>query len=248
MNIHTIEELPAVAGKYILLRDDFNVQIVDGVITDAFRIEQSLPTIRRLTAAGARVVIAAHLGRPEGVDPELSLRPVALTLEQLLGAPVLFVDDCLNRDFMPDMTNGGVAVLENLRFYPGEEKNDLDFSRKLAEGMDFYVNDAFAVSHRAHASVDAITGFLPSFAGELLAREVAELTRLTEAPARPLVGLISGSKVASKIGVIKALAKLCDRVIVSGVIGTTFRIMSGNAPAGLNLGGNVKDDINDPKI
>ena len=174
MNIHAIEEMKDLAGKYILVRDDFNVQIVDGVITDAFRIEQSLPTIRRLAAAGARVVIMSHLGRPNGTaNPEFSLAPVAAALEQLLGRPVLFINDAIKKDFLPSMKNGDVALLENLRFHAGEEENDSAFAQRLADGFDYYVNDAFAVSHRAHASVDAVTNCLPSFAGELLASEIA---------------------------------------------------------------------------
>lgn len=228
MNIHAIEEMKDLAGKYILVRDDFNVQIVDGVITDAFRIEQSLPTIRRLAAAGARVVIMSHLGRPNGTaNPEFSLAPVAAALEQLLGRPVLFINDAIKKDFLPSMKNGDVALLENLRFHAGEEENDSAFAQRLADGFDYYVNDAFAVSHRAHASVDAVTNCLPSFAGELLASEIAALTKLIESPKRPLVGIISGSKVKSKVGVIKALAKICDRVICAGGIGTSFRIATG---------------------
>jgi phosphoglycerate kinase len=228
MNIHTIDELKDLNGKYVLVRDDFNVQIVDGVITDAFRIEQSLPTIRRLQSAGARVVIMSHFGRPKGKNvPELSLRPVACALEQLLGQSVKFVDDCLKRDFLGSMKNSDVAILENLRFYDQEENNDSEFAQKLSDGFDIYINDAFAVSHRAHASVDAITGFLPSFAGELLSSEINELNKLISNPKRPLVGIIGGAKVSSKVGVIKSLAKLCDHIIITGGIGTSFNIAAG---------------------
>ncbi|MDR3208832.1 MAG: phosphoglycerate kinase [Rickettsiales bacterium] len=239
MNIHTFDELGDISGKYVLVRDDFNVQIVDGKITDAFRIEQSLPTLRKLIAGGAKIAIIAHLGRPKEREPELSLAPIAMALEQLLGRPVAFVSDCLEKDFLSQMKNGDVALLENLRYYPGEEKNDLDFAQKLANGFDYYVNDAFAVSHRAHASVDAIAGFLPSFAGELLASEIATLANLMENPKRPLCGIIGGSKVSGKIGVIKALARLCDKVIVAGGIGTSFRITLGAK--------NIKDMLYDEK-
>jgi len=248
MKWHTVDELTDVRGRYVLVRDDFNVQIVDGRIMDAFRIGQSLPTIRYLTDGGARVVIACHRGRPQGRDMSLTTRPLALALEELLGRPVRFVEDCLSRDFLADMKNGDVALLENIRFYDGEEKNDADFAKGLAEGMDYYVNDAFAVSHRAHASVDAITNRLPSFAGKLLSSEVEHLSGVIENPRRPLVGIISGAKLSSKIGVIKVMAKLCDKLVLCGVIGTAFRVFSGGAPAGLDLGDNVKYDINDPAI
>ncbi|MDR2268792.1 MAG: phosphoglycerate kinase [Rickettsiales bacterium] len=240
MNIHTLHELKNLTGKYVLLRDDFNVQIIGNAITDLFRIEQSLPTIRALSATGAKIVIMSHLGRPKGKEnPELSLCPVALALEQLLGKPVLFKTDCLGRDFLSEMKNGDVALLENLRFHSGEESNDLEFARKLADGFDYYVNDAFAVSHRAHASVEAITNYLPSFAGELLSSEIAALSNLMENPKRPLVGIIGGAKVASKIGVIKSLAKLCDKLIIAGGLGTSFRIANG---------GNARDQLYDPSL
>jgi phosphoglycerate kinase len=170
----------------------------------------------------------------------LLLLLLPLALEQLLGKPVLFVDDCLRRDFLPEMKNGDVTLLENLRYYPEEEKNDSDFARRLADGFDYYVNDAFAVSHREHASVDAVTGFLPSFAGELLANEIRHLSALTEKPKRPLVGIISGSKVSSKVGAVRALAKLCDRAIIAGGIGTSFRIAAGAA--------NISDMLYDPSL
>jgi phosphoglycerate kinase len=239
MEIRNIGDMPPVAGKYVLVRDDFNVQIVDGKIADAFRIGQSLPTLRRLAASGARLVVIAHLGRPKDHEPELSLRPVAAELEKLLGRPVRFVGDCLRRDFLPGMNDGDVALLENLRYCPGEEKNDPIFAQRLAAGMDFYVNDAFAVSHRRHASVDAVARILPPFAGELLSRETAWLTRLLAAPKRPLVGLLGSGKVSSKVGVIKALAKLCDRLIVGGGIGTCFRIA---------LGAPIKDMLWEPDL
>ena len=154
MNLRTIENLD-VRGKYVLLRDDFNVQIVDGHITDVFRIEQSMPTINALRAGGARIAICAHLGRPKGVrNMEYTLAPVA----EYMKIPL--IADCLDKDFMKNMRDGDVVLLENVRFYPGEEKNDPDFSRSLADGFDIFVNDAFAVSHRAHASTVGIGGAL----------------------------------------------------------------------------------------
>jgi len=215
MNIKTISELTNVKGKYILLRDDFNVQIVDGKIMDAFRIEQSLPTIQKLKDMGARIAIASHLGRPDGApNPEYSLAPIA----EYMKIPL--IPDCLDKDFMAEMKDGDVVLLENVRFHKGEEENDPEFAKQLADEFDIFVNDAFGVSHRAHASLVGVTKFLPSYAGELLASEIAELTKVMENPTRPLLGLVSGAKIKSKIGVIKAFGKLCDKIILAGGIGT----------------------------
>lgn len=221
MNLRTIENLD-VRGKYVLLRDDFNVQIVDGRITDVFRIEQSMPTINALRAGGARIAICAHLGRPKGVrNMEYSLAPIA----EYMKIPL--VADCLDKDFMKNMRDGDVVLLENVRFYPGEEKNDPDFSRSLADGFDVFVNDAFAVSHRAHASTVGVAKILPSYAGLLLASEIENLTNVMENPARPLLAIVGGSKVSTKIGVLRALAKLADTLIIGGALGTTFNYATG---------------------
>lgn len=221
MNLRTIENLD-VRGKYVLLRDDFNVQIVDGHITDVFRIEQSMPTINALRAGGARIAICAHLGRPKGArNMEYTLAPVA----EYMKIPL--VADCLDKDFMKNMRDGDVVLLENVRFYPGEEKNDPDFSRSLADGFDVFVNDAFAVSHRAHASTVGVAKILPSYAGLLLASEIENLTNVMENPARPLLAIVGGSKVSTKIGVLRALAKLADTLIIGGALGTTFNYATG---------------------
>ena len=221
MNLRTIENLD-VRGKYVLLRDDFNVQIVDGHITDVFRIEQSMPTINALRAGGARIAICAHLGRPKGArNMEYSLAPIA----EYMKIPL--IADCLDKDFMKNMRDGDVVLLENVRFYPGEEKNDPDFSRSLADGFDIFVNDAFAVSHRAHASTVGVAKILPSYAGLLLASEIENLTNVMENPARPLLAIVGGSKVSTKIGVLRALAKLADTLIIGGALGTTFNYATG---------------------
>ena len=221
MKLRTIDGVP-VRGKYVLLRDDFNVQIVDGKITDSFRIDQSMPTINALRNAGARVVIVAHLGRPKGVrNMEYSLLPVA----QYMNVPL--IPDCLDKDFLSGMHDGDVVLLENVRFYTGEEKNDSDFAQKLASGFDVFVNDAFAVSHRAHASTVGVTEFLPSYAGKLLASEIEHLSAVMENPKRPLVAIVAGSKVSTKIGVLKALARLADKLVIGGALGTTFNYATG---------------------
>ncbi len=221
MKIRTIENLD-VRGKYVLLRDDFNVQIVDGKITDAFRIEQSMPTINALRAAGARVAICAHLGRPKGTcNMEYTLRPIA----EYMKIPL--INDALAKDFMANMHDGDIVLLENVRFYPGEESNDPAFAAELARGYDIYVNDAFAVSHRAHASTVGVAEILPSYAGKLLASEIRALSDVMEKPARPLLSIVAGSKVSTKIGVLKALAKLSDKLIIGGALGTTFNYAQG---------------------
>ena len=221
MKIRTIENLD-VRGKYVLLRDDFNVQIVDGKITDAFRIEQSMPTINALRNAGARVAIVAHRGRPKGQrNMEYTLQPIA----DYMNIPLVL--DCLDKGFMANMQNGDVVLLENVRFYEGEEKNDPAFSAELARGFDLFINDAFAVSHRAHASTVGVAEILPSYAGKLLADEIMHLTAVMENPKRPLLSIVAGSKVSTKIGVLKALAKLSDTLIIGGALGTTFNYAMG---------------------
>ena len=218
-----------VRGKYVLLREDFNVQIVDGVITDTFRIDAALKTIRRLVNAGARVVICSHLGRPGGKRvSELSLRIVA----EYLNIP--FVDDCLSKDFLLSMKNGDVVLLENLRFYSGEEKNEKSFAKKLAEGFDIYVNDAFAVSHRKAASIVGITKFLPSYAGDLMENEIDNLTNLLENPKHPLIAFIGGAKIDTKINVLKKLVCIADKIVIGGAMGTTFNFAMG-LPVGDSL-------------
>lgn len=219
----------SVRGKYVLLRTDFNVQIVDGKITDAFRIDATMPTIKHLISNGARVVIISHLGRPGGKrDESLSLCPIA----EYMNVP--FVDDCLNKDFLSNMKNGDVVLLENLRFHIGEEKNDDAFAKELASGFDIYVNDAFAVSHRGAASIVGITKYLPSFAGELLMSEIENISNVLEKPQHPFVAFVGGSKVSTKINVLKKLVTIADTVVVGGAMGTTFNFAKG-LPTGNSL-------------
>ncbi len=228
MKLRTINGID-LRGKYVLLRDDFNVQIVDGKITEGFRIERSMPTIDLLRNAGARVAICSHLGRPKGVrDMKYSLRGVA----EYMNLP--FVSDCLDKSFMAGMRDGDVVLLENLRFYPGEEENDLTFAKSLAAGFDLFVNDAFAVSHRAHASTVGVTQFLPSYAGLLLQSEIDNLTAAMKNPTHPVLSIVAGSKVSTKIGVLRALIRLSDTVIVGGALGTTFNFALGE-PVGNSL-------------
>ena len=221
MKLRTIENID-VRGKYVLLRDDFNVQIVDGEITDTFRIDQSMPTINALRNGGAKIAIVAHRGRPKGErNMEYTLQPIA----DYMNIPL--IGDCLDKEFLGNMQDGDVVLLENVRFYPGEEKNDVEFASELARGYDIFVNDAFAVSHRAHASTVGVAEILPSYAGNLLASEIESLSDVMENPQRPLLSIVAGSKVSTKIGVLKALAKLSDTLIIGGALGTTFNYAMG---------------------
>ncbi len=221
MNLRTIDNID-LRNKFVLLRDDFNVQIVDGQITDAFRIQQSMPTINKLREKGAKIAICAHLGRPKGTrNMEFTLAPVA----EYMKVPL--IPDCLDKDFLDTMKEGDVVLLENVRFYPGEEANDPAFAAELAKGFDVFVNDAFAVSHRAHASTVGVAEILPSYAGDLLASEITHLSQVMENPKRPLLSIVAGSKISTKIGVLKALAKLSDMLIVGGALGTTFNYALG---------------------
>ncbi|MBD2294455.1 phosphoglycerate kinase [Anabaena sphaerica FACHB-251] len=216
-----------VSGKRALVRVDFNVPVDDqGNITDDTRIRAALPTIKDLTQKGAKVILASHFGRPKGVDDKLRLTPVAKRLSELLGQEVVKTDDCIGDDVaakVAALQNGQVLLLENVRFYKEEEKNDPEFAQKLAANADFYVNDAFGTAHRAHASTEGVTKFLkPSVAGYLVEKELQYLQSAIEEPKRPLAAIIGGSKVSSKIGVIETLLEKCDKLIIGGGMIFTF--------------------------
>ncbi|MDB9537385.1 phosphoglycerate kinase [Dolichospermum planctonicum CS-1226] len=216
-----------ISGKRALVRVDFNVPVDDqGHITDDTRIRAALPTIQDLTQKGAKVILTSHFGRPKGVDEKLRLTPVAKRLSELLGQEVIKTDDCIGDDVaakVAALDNGQVLLLENVRFYKEEEKNDPEFAQKLAANADFYVNDAFGTAHRAHASTEGVTKFLsPSVAGYLVEKELQYLQSAIEAPQRPLAAIIGGSKVSSKIGVIETLLEKCDKLIIGGGMIFTF--------------------------
>ncbi|MBO1059402.1 MAG: phosphoglycerate kinase [Aphanizomenon flos-aquae CP01] len=216
-----------ISGKRALVRVDFNVPVDDkGNITDDTRIRAALPTIQDLTQKGAKVILTSHFGRPKGVDEKLRLTPVAKRLSELLGQEVIKTDDCIGDDVaakVAALDNGQVLLLENVRFYKEEEKNDPEFAQKLAANADFYVNDAFGTAHRAHASTEGVTKFLsPSVAGYLVEKELQYLQSAIEAPQRPLAAIIGGSKVSSKIGVIETLLEKCDKLIIGGGMIFTF--------------------------
>lgn len=215
------------AGKTVLLRADYNVPLDDkGNITDDYRIEKSLPTVKYILDHGAKLVICAHLGRPAGPgDTSCSLFPVAKRLKELLGRDVEFVPDCVGdraKKVAKNLEAGQVALLENLRFHPEEEANDEAFAKKLASLADIFVQDGFGVVHRAHASTDAVTKFLPSFAGLLLEKEVDTITNVMENPARPLMAIIGGSKIADKIDILHKFIDIADFVAIGGAMANTF--------------------------
>jgi phosphoglycerate kinase len=228
----TIETVP-LQGQTVLLRADYNVPLEsDGTIADDFRIRASLPTIKKLLADKCKVVIISHLGRPQGVDLKLSLEPVALRLSELLGQPVRFVDQTIGdkaRMAVKKAPPSSVIVLENLRFYAGEETNDPEFARQLAiaSGARYFVQDGFGVVHRAHASTSAITLALPSVAGLLLKREYTTITRAMKSPKHPLIAVLGGAKVADKISVIRAFMKVADKIIITGMMANTFLVYKG---------------------
>jgi phosphoglycerate kinase len=230
------------SGKRALVRVDFNVPLDDaGNITDDTRIRAALPTIQDLMQKGAKVILVSHFGRPKGVDDKLRLTPVAKRLSELLGQEVVKTDDSIGDEVstkVEALQNGQVLLLENVRFYKEEEKNDPEFAKKLASNADLYVNDAFGTAHRAHASTEGVTKYLsPSVGGYLIEKELQYLQSAIENPQRPLVAIIGGSKVSSKIGVIEALLEKCDKLIIGGGMIFTFY-----KARGLSVGKSLVED------
>ncbi|HXM58983.1 MAG TPA: phosphoglycerate kinase, partial [Candidatus Dormibacteraeota bacterium] len=213
-------------GRRVLVREDLNVPLRDGAITDDTRVRAALETLRDLGRRGARVVVLSHLGRPRGRPvPELSLRLVAERLGELLGRPVGFAEDCVGEPAglaVERMSEGDVVVLENVRFHPGDEADDPEFGRALAMLGDVYVNDAFAASHRAHASVVGVARHLPAYAGLLMLDELRALHRALDDPRRPLVAIVGGAKVSTKAAVLRHLLGRVDALLVGGAMANTF--------------------------
>jgi phosphoglycerate kinase len=232
MNKQTVRDLDP-AGKRVLLRVDFNVPLEDGKVSDDSRIRAALPTIRYLLGEGARVILASHLGRPDGkVQDGLRLRPVAARLSQLLGRTIPVTGSALGagtEDAVRRLRNGEALLLENLRFHPEEEKNDLRFAQQLAGYADIYVNDAFGTAHRAHASTVGVAKLLPAYAGFLMEKELEALGHLLETPGRPFAAILGGAKVSDKIKVVDNLLSKIDVLVVGGGMANTFLLATGRA-------------------
>ena len=230
MDKKTIDQLE-VAGKKVFVRVDYNVPLKEGVITDDTRIRATIPTLKALLEAGGTLILASHLGRPKGERKvEYSLMPVVKRLSELLGKPVKFAADCVGEvaeEAVAALEPGDVLLLENLRFHKEEEKNGEEFSKALASLADVGVNDAFGVSHRAHASVEGITKFLPMVAGRLLEKEIAFIGKAVSNPARPFAAIIGGAKVSDKIEVIANLLPKVDVLIIGGGMANTFLAAKG---------------------
>jgi len=217
-----------VAGKRVLVRVDFNVPLDGESVTDDTRVRAALPTLRYLIDHGAKVIICSHLGRPKGEpDPQFSLRPVRRTLQRLLGRNVFFAPETVGEETTESVERlqaGEIIILENLRFNPGEKANDPEFAKQLAALADIYVNDAFGAAHRAHASTEGVTAYLPAYAGLLLAREIETLTDMLAEPQRPFVAILGGSKVSDKFGVIDRLIDCVDVLLIGGGMAFTFLV------------------------
>lgn len=231
LNKKTVEDID-VKGKKVLVRCDFNVKMEDGVITSDKRIVASLPTIKYLMDKGAKLILCSHLGRPGGkVDPQFSMAPVAARLSELLGKEVKLAKDVVGESaqaLAKDLKDGEVMLLENVRFEPGETKNDPELSKKFAALADIFVNDAFGSAHRAHCSTTGVADYLPSAVGYLIQKEIKYIGGALENPKRPLVAILGGAKVSDKIGVIENLIDKCDTLIIGGGMSYTFQLALGH--------------------
>ncbi|OYV25740.1 MAG: phosphoglycerate kinase, partial [Acidocella sp. 20-63-7] len=221
-----------VTGQRVLLRADLNVPVQGEKVSDLTRLERLVPTLRELADKGAKVIVISHFDRPKGkVVPAMSLRPIAAALAQVLGHSVAFAEDCVGQkaeQAVAAMKNGDVLVLENTRFHAGEEANDPEFSRQLASLADIYVNDAFSAAHRAHASTEGVTRYLPAFAGRLMQVELAALNKALGTPAHPVAAIVAGSKVSTKLDLLNNLVKKVDILVIGGAMANTFLAAQGH--------------------
>jgi len=226
MSFQTLDDLGDVSGRTALVRVDLNVPTADGRVTDTTRIDRILPTIRDLSARGAIVALLAHFGRPKGVrNPDMSLKPVVVALAEKLGSPVAFADDCIGGDTaaaIAALVPGEVILLENTRFHAGDEANDPAFAQALAALGDFYVNDAFSAAHRAHASTEGLARCLPAYAGRAMQGELEALEQALGSPKRPVVALVGGAKVSTKIDLLENLVSKVDTLVIGGGMANTF--------------------------
>ena len=219
-----------VKGKRVLVRADLNVPIENGVVTDATRIDRVAPSITELADKGAKVILLSHFGRPKGRDAKNSLKPVVAELAHVIKRPVKFADDCISEtaeQAVAELRPGNILCLENTRFYPGEENNDPEFAKALAKLGDIYVNDAFSVSHRAHASTEGIAHLLPAYAGRTLQTELDALVKALEHPDRPLTAIVGGAKVSTKLDLLGNLLRKVDVLIIGGAMANTFLLAQG---------------------
>jgi len=230
MNKKTVRDID-LKGKRVLMRVDFNVPMDKGVVTDDKRIKAALPTIKYVLEQGASLILMSHLGRPKGgPDPEFSLKPAAEVLAEILGKPVQMAPDCVGPEvekLAKALKPGDVLMLENTRFHPGEEKNDLELAKKMAALGDVYVNDAFGSAHRAHSSTEGVTHFLPAVSGFLMEQELEYLGRATLNPERPYIAILGGAKISDKIAVVENLLAQCDKLIIGGGMANTFLAAKG---------------------
>jgi phosphoglycerate kinase len=226
-----------VKGKRVLVRVDFNVPMHDGKVADVSRIERNAPTITEIADKGGRVVLLSHYGRPKGRDPKESLNPVAAAVAAIIGRPIGFADDCVGEvaeRAVAALNPGDILCLENTRFHPGEENNDIDFAKRLARLGDIFVDDAFSVAHRAHASVEAIAHLLPAYAGRAMAEELEALNMALHAPARPVSAIVGGAKISTKLDLLGNLMTHVDTLIIGGAMANTFLLALGK-PVGESL-------------
>jgi len=222
----------SVSGKRVLVRVDLNVPMEEGRVTDATRIDRILPTIREIADKGGKVILLAHFGRPKGVDPKRSLKPVAAELAKRLGRPVGFADDCIGdsaKRVVEAMKNGDIICLENTRFHKEEEKNESDFVKALAANGDVYVNDAFSAAHRAHASTEGLAKVLSAYAGRTMQVEIEALAKALEQPVRPVLAVVGGAKVSTKLELLGNLVKKVNILVIGGGMANTFLAAKGKA-------------------
>jgi phosphoglycerate kinase len=229
----TLDDIGDIKGKRALVRVDLNVPVADGKISDFTRIERIMPTLTELSDKGAKVILLAHFGRPkDGPDPVFSLDPVANAVSAMIGRPVAFAADCIGKeaaDAVSAMKDGDILLLENTRFHKGEEKNDPDFTKALAANGDLYVNDAFSAAHRAHASTEGLAHLLPAYAGRTMEAELQALEKGLGNPVRPVVAIVGGAKVSSKLDLLMNLVKKVDALVIGGGMANTFLAARGES-------------------
>ncbi len=247
-NLKTINDIQNITGKKVVVRADLNVPTEGSTITDNSRIERFAPTAKLLSDKGAKVIIITHFGRPKGQRlPEFSTEILVKNLSNAIGKPVEFVDDTIGskvEEKISQMKDGDIILLENVRFYKEEEANDAEFSKKLSNLGEIYVNDAFSTSHRAHASTEGITKYLPSYAGLLMEEEVDALTKALENPAHPAIAIVGGSKVSTKLAVLENITKKVDAIVIGGAMANTFLLAQG-----YNIGASMaEEDMKDTAL